>query len=278
MKLAFSKMHGLGNDFMVIDNLDQSITLNPVNIRQWSDRHWGVGFDQLLVIEPPSAKTSQFSYRIFNADGNEVEHCGNGARCFARYVHNHGLSERETIVVDTIKGPLELTIDDTGYVSVMMGTPTFEAEQIPLDLAQAEEYTLENDAGDSVRFAALAIGNPHAVIQVDNVHDASVDSIGPWLESHQAFPNQVNVGFMEIIDRANFNLRVFERGVGETKACGSGACAAAVAAIRAGHLDDEVTAHLTGGNLAIRWAGEGAPVYMRGPAVEVFRGQLELDS
>lgn len=283
MSIPFSKMHGLGNDFMVLDNRDQAIELTSMRIRQWSSRHWGVGFDQLLVVEKPQQPNAQFSYRIFNADGKEVEHCGNGARCFARFVHNQQLTDLKVIVVDTIKGQLELTLDDNGYVSVQMGVPTFVAEEIPLNLEADKEdgrYHLEHpdtEVKTPIVFDAVAIGNPHAVLLVDCVHTAPVETLGAYLESHDVFPNNANIGFMEVIDRNNFNLRVYERGVGETQACGSGACAAAVIGMRAGRLADAVTAHLKGGNLEISWAGEGEQVFMRGPAVEVFRGELKSD-
>jgi diaminopimelate epimerase len=277
MNLPFSKMHGLGNDFMVFDNSEIALELTPLMVSQWGDRQWGVGFDQLLVVEQPKSENAHFSYRIFNADGREVEHCGNGARCFARFVRNQKLTDLKTIIVDTIKDQLELVVNDDGYVTVMMGVPTFEPTEIPLDANKAEQYQVTHDTAGDIAFQAVAISNPHAVLQVESVNSAAVETIGPFLESHPIFPNKVNVGFMRVQDRQNFDLRVFERGVGETQACGSGACAAAIIGMQNGVLDSTVTAHLVGGNLEISWAGIGQPVYMKGPAVEVFRGEIKVE-
>ena len=234
MNLKFSKMHGLGNDFMVIDGINQSVSLSSQQVSQWADRHFGIGFDQLLLVEKPQTETALFKYRIFNSDGSEVAQCGNGARCFARFVTEKGLTDQTIIPVETQSGLLQLNMIDDVNVEVNMGTPNFEPVNIPLDTDnRLDSYQLDIN-GHAIEFSALSIGNPHAVIFVENVDSAAVESIGPNLESHPFFPQKVNVGFMQIINRNEFKLRVFERGVGETQACGSGACAAMAAAVQLG--------------------------------------------
>jgi diaminopimelate epimerase len=280
MQLPFTKMHGLGNDFMVIDLISHPATLSSQQIRALADRHCGVGFDQLLLIEPPTQPDVDFNYRIFNGDGNEVEHCGNGARCFARFVLDAGLTSHRRMRVQTLRGVIVLSVADDGCVTVDMGQPDFTPAALPLLADQAPSYrrTLEvNGARHDVQFFAVSVGNPHAVLVVDNLERAAVREIGTALGSHHDFPRGVNVGFMQIIDRAHIRLRVFERGAGETQACGTGACAAVVCGRAAGLLDAEVEAQLTGGLLKLRWDGPGEPIIMRGPATRVFDGSLELD-
>jgi diaminopimelate epimerase len=274
MQLKFSKMHGLGNDFIVIDAINQDFVPEPERIRDWAQRHTGIGFDQLLVVEAPETDQADFKYRIFNADGGEVEQCGNGARCFARFVREQNLTDLDMISVETGSGLIQLEMLDDNRVRVNMGIPRFEPQAIPLDTeTQADQYSLDID-GQSIQFSALAIGNPHIVIQVVDVASADVESLGPLLESHAFFPQRVNVGFMQIIDRGHFKLRVFERGVGETKACGSGACAAFIAGQRLGLLDALAQAHLFGGDLKLEWQGEGNPVMMTGETVMAFQGEI----
>ena len=274
MSFEFSKMHGLGNDFVVIDALRQTVTLDAQQIRRLADRHFGVGCDQVLLVEPAQTAAADFRYRIFNADGGEVEQCGNGARCFARFVYDHGLTRKRRIPVETRAGLLELLIQDDGQVTVNMGMPRLEPEDIPLQVPErASHYTLAL-ADETVEFGAVSLGNPHAVLAVADVERAPVARLGPLLERHALFPQRVNVGFMQRLDRGEVRLRVFERGVGETLACGSGACAAVVVGRLWGELDETVTVHLPGGRLSVRWRGEGEPVWMTGPAQEVFRGRL----
>ena len=272
--LEFSKMHGLGNDFMVIDAIHQSVELDPQRIAAWADRHTGVGFDQLLVVEPADDPRALFRYRIFNADGNEVEQCGNGARCFARFVLDKGLTDARIIPVQTRNGLIELQLLDDGRVQVNMGTPRFAPADIPLatDTRQAR-YRLEID-GETVTFGAVSMGNPHAVLRVDDVDSAPVQRLGPLLEAHPFFPERVNVGFMQVIGDGEFRLRVFERGVGETLACGSGACAAMAVGRQWGLLGEQARARLRGGELSMVWPGEGTPVMMTGEAVTVYDGRL----
>ncbi len=268
-------MHGLGNDFIVIDAINQAFKPDPERIRAWAQRNTGIGFDQLLVVEKAESEAATFKYRIFNADGSEVEQCGNGARCFARFVREQNMTDLDVISVETSSGLIQLEMLDDSRVRVNMGIPRFEPRTIPLDTeAQAGQYSLDID-GQSIQFSALAIGNPHIVMQVDDISSANVETLGPLLESHPFFPQRVNVGFMQIIDRGNFNLRVFERGVGETKACGSGACAAFVAGQRLGLLDAQAQAHLLGGDLKLEWQGEGNPVMMTGETVMAFQGEIK---
>ena len=274
MLIKFTKMQGLGNDFVVIDAVNQNVSLNAAQIRHIADRHFGVGCDQLLLVEKPAQANADFKYRIFNADGSEVAQCGNGARCFARFVSDKGLVHKDAIVVDTDAGQLQLNLDPEGLVTVDMGIPRHEPSQIPLAWAQ-EQLTYDLGInGQKIEFAAVSMGNPHAVILVDDVSTAPVETLGPILESHPLFPERVNVGFMQIIARDEINLRVYERGAAETMACGSGACAAAVAGIQRGLLDVEVRVNLPGGQLKIEWEGRGHSVVMTGPAVSVFEGQI----
>ncbi len=274
--LRFTKMHGLGNDFMVVDAISQPFRLRPEHIRDLADRHFGVGFDQLLVVEPPGLPDVDFRYRIFNADGSEVEQCGNGARCFARFVRDQRLTNKKVIRVQTAKGVIELRIGKDGLVRVNMGTPELNPPAIPFAADQRKAvYTVEVD-GQVVELSAVSMGNPHGVLLVDDVETAPVATLGPALERHPRFPARANIGFLQILDPGHARLRVFERGSGETLACGSGACAAVVAGRLRGLLDDRVEVELRGGKLVIEWPGEGAPVMMDGPATTVFEGQLRL--
>jgi diaminopimelate epimerase len=276
MKLHFTKMHGIGNDFVVIDAYTQNITLSVTQIKQLADRHFGVGCDQLLLVEKSDLADVDFRYRIFNADGGEVEQCGNGARCFVRYVHDKGLTDKTEIRVETVNEIIRLYLEENGQVKVNMGAPRFMPQDIPLLAdALAASYALEVN-GQTVQLFALSMGNPHAVQIVDNVDTAPVASMGPSIERHAAFPQRVNAGFMQIVNKHQIRLRVFERGTGETLACGTGACAAAVAGIRAGLLQSPVQVQMPGGELSIAWAGEDTPVWMTGPAVSVFEGEISL--
>lgn len=276
MRLEFTKMHGLGNDFVVIDLVSQRVKLTPEQIRELADRHFGVGFDQLLLVEPPETPEVDFRYRIFNADGSEVSQCGNGARCFARFVRDRRLTQKKVLKVETASGVIELRADDDGWVTVDMGAPRFAPAQIPFQ-ADAEALTYRVDvAGQTVELATVNMGNPHAVLRVESVDTAAVETLGPALESHVRFPERVNVGFMQIVDKQHIRLRVFERGSGETLACGTGACAAAVAGIRQGWLQSPVMVKLPGGELEIRWESEGQSVIMHGPTARVFEGVLRL--
>jgi diaminopimelate epimerase len=274
MGLKFSKMHGLGNDFVVIDAINQHFELDSAKIKRLADRNLGIGFDQMLVVEKAQSDQADFKYRIFNADGGEVSQCGNGARCFARFVREQNLSDADLISVETNSGLLQLEMMDTSRVRVNMGTPTFDPKQIPLNTAvRCEQYQI--DLGDqTIHFSSLTIGNPHMTIVVDDVNRCDLETLGPILEAHAFFPERVNVGFMQIVDRNNFTLRVFERGVGETKACGSGACAAMAAGVLLGILDSETTAQLTGGKLQLEWQGEGNPIMMTGETAMVFQGEI----
>lgn len=276
MLLHFTKMHGLGNDFMVVDMVTQSVRLPPEKIRRLADRRFGVGFDQMLIVEPPTDPDMDFRYRIFNADGSEVEQCGNGARCFAKFVRDKKLIGSDLVRVQTAGGNIELNILDNGEVQVDMGMPVLKPVAIPFKAQQQEkEYELRVD-GQTLSIGAVSMGNPHAVLQVDDVNRAAVDHLGAAIESHNRFPRRCNVGFMQVIDRNEINLRVFERGVGETMACGTGACAAVVAGHLQGLLDEEVRVNLPGGVLNIRWSGEGHSVMMTGSATRVFEGQTRL--
>lgn len=274
--INFTKMHGLGNDFVVIDAINQHIDLTSGQIRQMSDRHFGIGFDQLLLVEKPASANADFKYRIFNADGGEVAQCGNGARCFARFVRDKNLSDKDEIRVDTNSGQLLLRFDADNLVTVNMGVPKHAPAEIPL-LTEEESrfYTVQvNDTEKA--FGAVSMGNPHAVIQVTDVKTAPVAELGKALESHAFFPERVNVGFMQVVDRQHIKLRVFERGAAETLACGSGACAAVVIGIEQNLLDHTVNVDLPGGTLAISWQGRGEPVLMTGPAISVFEGRIKL--
>ncbi len=276
MLLRFTKMHGLGNDFVVVDLITQRFTLKPHHVRKIADRHFGVGCDQLLVVEPPQRPDVDFRYRIFNAEGSEVEQCGNGARCFARFVRDKKLTGNNPIRVETCNGVISLEIDEHKQVKVDMGAPVLEPADIPFNADQrATTYALEAD-GQTYTVSAISMGNPHVVLQMEDTDSAPVETLGPILESHPRFPKRVNVGFMQVLDRQRFRLRVFERGVGETLACGSGACAAMVAGIQRGLLDNNATAELKGGELKLSWQGEGHPVIMTGPATTVFEGQVRI--
>ncbi|NCA69002.1 MAG: diaminopimelate epimerase [Sphingobacteriia bacterium] len=275
MRLAFSKMQGLGNDFVVLDATRQAIALDPGLIRRLADRRFGIGCDQVLIVEPPRLAGTDFHYRIFNADGSEVEQCGNGARCFARFVREHGLSDRAEIPVGTAAGPIRLFLEADDQVRVDMGAPEFTPARIPfLADAPARIYPLEVD-GEHLSIGALSMGNPHALILVDDVDTAAVARLGALVETHPRFPRRVNVGFMQILARDHLRLRVHERGVGETLACGTGACAAMVHARQCGLVESRVRVSLPGGDLLIEWAGPSEVVWMTGPAVEVFRGEIE---
>ena len=276
MNLAFTKMHGLGNDFVVIDATTNPVALTTDQIRFIADRHMGIGCDQLLMVEPAKTPDTEFYYRIFNADGSEVEQCGNGARCFARFVTEKGLSQNRELDVGTAKGKITLYLEDNDQVRVNMGAPVFEPARIPIAASQEQDsYSLEVD-GNPINFSALSMGNPHAVIRVDNVETAPVNLLGPVLESHDFFPARVNVGFMAVKDRRSIDLRVFERGTGETLACGTGACAAVVSGIKAGWLEQEVVVSLPGGHLTVSWSGSDNPVWMTRPASFVFEGNIQL--
>ncbi len=277
MPLKFTKMHGLGNDFIVIDAINQDFNPEAANIRAWARRNTGVGFDQLLIVENAESERAAFKYRIFNADGGEVEQCGNGARCFARFVREQNMTDLRVIPVETSGGLIYLETLEDNYVRVNMGVPQFEPRLIPLDTdQQLKQYSLDID-GQVIRFSALAIGNPHIVIQVDDVGTADVEETGALLESHPFFPERVNVGFMQLIDTGNFSLRVYERGVGETRACGTGACAAMVAGQQLGLLGQHATAELRGGELKLEWQGEANPVMMTGDTAKVFEGEIDND-
>lgn len=274
MHFHFSKMHGLGNDFMVVDCITQNVFFSQELIRRLADRHTGVGFDQLLVVEAPYDPETDFHYRIFNADGSEVEQCGNGARCFARFVRLKGLTNKYSISVSTKKGKMTLSVEDDDEVTVNMGVPEFEPNKIPFK-AKQKEKTYIMRAGDNTLFCgAVSMGNPHVVTVVDDVDTADVDTLGPLLESHERFPERVNAGFMQVVDRNHIRLRVYERGAGETQACGSGACGAVAVGILQGLLDENVKVSLPGGELNISWQGPGKPLYMTGPTTHVFDGQL----
>ncbi|MDD2659076.1 MAG: diaminopimelate epimerase [Methylococcales bacterium] len=274
--MIFTKMHGLGNDFVVIDAINQHITLTPEQIRFMSDRHFGIGFDQLLLVEKPVSKNADFKYRIFNADGGEVGQCGNGARCFARFVRDKKLSGKDEIRVDTDSGQLLLDFNENNLITVNMGIPRHGPAEIPL-LAERESPAYKVIVnGIELSFGAVSIGNPHAVIHVNDVNTAPVAELGQALENHAVFPERANIGFMQIIDSSHIKLRVYERGAAETLACGSGACAAAVIGIEQNLLDHEVCVQLPGGELEITWPGRGEPVLMTGPAISVFEGTINL--
>lgn len=277
MTLRFTKMQGLGNDFVVIDGVRQSVRLTSGHVRAIADRHFGIGCDQLLLVESSTRPQVDFRYRIFNADGEEVEQCGNGARCFARFVRDEGLIERNTIRVETRGGILELLLEGAEQVTVNMGCPRLTPAVIPfLADTQAERYAI-TVADQEWEIGAVSMGNPHAVLRVADVNSAPVERIGPLLEHHARFPQRTNVGFMEIVRPDHIRLRVHERGVGETLACGTGACAAVVVGRVQDLLQDSVAVDLPGGRLTIHWAGDQAPVLMTGPARRVFDGWLDLD-
>ena len=276
MKLQFTKMHGAGNDFVVVDATRAPFAPTPALLRRLTDRRFGIGCDQVLVIEPPSVADVDFDYRIYNADGSESGQCGNGARALARYVRESGLSDRDAIRVRTATSTLALEHTGDGLYRVDMGVPRFEPTEIPVDVAtRAQRYALTLDGGTVVEIGAVSMGNPHAVLRVDDVATAPVEQIGRLLQAHPSFPQSVNAGFLQIVDRGRARLRVYERGVGETLACGSGACAAAVIGRAWGLLDARVDVQLSGGMLTIEWQGQDSPVRMTGPAETVFTGEIE---
>jgi diaminopimelate epimerase len=276
VKLNFAKMHGLGNDFMVLDALKQGVALSEARVRELADRRTGIGFDQLLLLEAPKAGQFHANYRIFNADGGEVEQCGNGVRCVARYLANHGVVQDGTVRLGTIAGPVQAELRDQGEVRANMGVPRLEPHDIPFTAgARAMEYDLEVD-GRTVKIGAVSMGNPHAILDVPDVDSAPVAELGPRIEHHPRFPRRANVGFASWQGRDAMRLRVWERGTGETLACGTGACAAVVWGRLLGWLDEQVRVQLRGGQLVVSWKGEGEPVWMTGPAVTVYEGQIEL--
>ena len=276
MKLKFSKMHGLGNDFVVLDGIRQQVALTPEQLRHLADRHFGIGCDQVLLVEAADAAGVDFRYRIFNADGSEVEQCGNGARCFVRFVHESGLTDKREIRVETRSGLIVPRLEGDGSVTVDMGIPRFLPAEIPfIHDEDVVIYSLDV-ADESLEISVVSMGNPHAVQVVASVDSAPVGEHGPLIERHERFPQRVNAGFMQVGDRHAIRLRVYERGSGETLACGTGACAAAVSGIRRGLLDSPVRVTTRGGDLVIVWAGPGKPVMMTGPAVTVFTGEIEL--
>jgi diaminopimelate epimerase len=275
MKLKFTKMHGLGNDFVVIDAINQSVSLSSEQLRHLADRHFGIGCDQILLVETAEG-CADFRYRIFNADGGEVEQCGNGARCFVRYVHDHGMTSKNEIRVETLSGVIMPRLEANGDVTVNMGIPKFEPREIPF-IADGPAPAYSLDVGvKHVEISAVSMGNPHAVQWVPDVDQAPVLTEGPLIEHHARFPQRVNAGYMQLVDRHHIRLRVYERGAGETLACGTGACAAAVAGIQRGLLESPVKVSFGSGDLFIRWEGENQPVWMTGPAVAVFDGEINL--
>jgi len=287
MKLKFTKMHGAGNDFIVIDAVNQAVELNPQQWRKLADRRFGIGADQILIVERPSEDGCDFRYRIFNNDGGEVEQCGNGSRAFVRFVSDKGLTDKRAIRVQTMAGIITPRLEEDGSVTVDMGAPVLEPARVPFDgtglngVAQGRDTlwpitVSARGAEQTVLVSVVSMGNPHAVQVVDDVETAPVLETGPQIEHHPRFPKRVNAGFLQVLDRRNVKLRVFERGAGETLACGTGACAAVVAGIRRGLLDSPVEVEARGGRLSIRWDGEGAPVFLSGPAETVFEGEIDL--
>ena len=272
----FTKMHGLGNDFVVFDGINQDINLGTDQIQRLADRNFGIGCDQVLIVEQATDPNMDFRYRIFNADGGEVAQCGNGARCFMRFVHDQGLTDKNEIGVETNCGNIFPRLLGDGLVTVNMGVPNFEPALIPYAATKrAARYTLDLD-DQTIQLNILSLGNPHGVMQVDDIKMAPVLMLGPKIEQHPDFPERVNAGFMQVITRSQISVRVFERGAGETQACGSGACAAVITGIQNGDLDTKVTASLTGGDLEITWEGEDNPVWLTGPATTVFEGTIDL--
>ena len=277
MAVPFTKMHGAGNDFVVFDGVTRPVPLTPEKIRRLADRHFGIGCDQVLLVERPTASGADFRYRIFNADGGEVEQCGNGARCFVRFVRDKRLTAKDEIAVETLSGMIYPRLEPDGNVTVNMGVPRLDPAEVPFEASARENvYDLEVN-GRKLSVTVLSMGNPHAVQVVPEVDSAPVNTQGPLIERHPRFPQRVNAGYMQIVDRGHIRLRVYERGAGETLACGSGACAAVVAGRQRGLLDDKVDVKLLGGTLRVSWAGEGQPVWMTGPAVTVFEGTIDLD-
>ena len=282
MLLRFTKMHGLGNDFVLLDLITQNFQIRDDQIRAMADRRTGIGFDQLLIVEPPDNPAMDFKYRIFNADGSEAEQCGNGARCFLRFVRDRGLTIKSSIKLETNTGNIECRLEPDGDISVNMGPPILQPDKIPfLTEKPGIVYDLSTTPtlgcpATTVKLAAISMGNPHAVLLVDDIETAAVAQLGPLIEHHERFPDRVNVGFMQVINRSQIKLRVFERGVGETRACGTGACAAMVAGRLQGLLDAQVEVILLGGSLRISWAGDDHPVIMTGPVARVFEGRLQI--
>ena len=276
MRLKFLKMHGLGNDFVVLDGVRQPLALSPEQLRFLADRHFGVGCDQILLVEKATRADVDFRYRIFNSDGGEVEQCGNGARCFVRFVHDQGLTDQREIRVETMSGVISPRLEDDGNVTVNMGEPQFDPAKIPFISDSGELLPTLMLGAQDVEITAVSMGNPHAVQVISAVDTAPVALQGPLIESHPRFPQRVNAGFMQVKDRHAIALRVYERGAGETLACGTGACAAVAVGIARGLLDSPVRVTTRGGELSIAWGGQGTPVLMSGPAVTVFTGEIEL--
>jgi diaminopimelate epimerase len=276
MQLNFTKMHGAGNDFVILDGVRQNIELSPEQLRLLADRHFGVGCDQILIVEPAENKEADFRYRIFNADGGEVEQCGNGARCFMRFVHEQKLTQKREIVVETRCGLISPRLEQDGRVTVNMGAPIFEPARIPFDGGSGAASEPLEVEGKTLRISALSMGNPHAVQVVEDIERAPVKESGPLIEQHPRFPNRVNAGYMQVMDRQSIRLRVYERGAGETLSCGTGACAAVVAGIRRGLLDSPVSVATRGGVLTIAWEGDVSPVLLTGPAITVFSGNINI--
>jgi diaminopimelate epimerase len=277
VKLKFAKMHGLGNDFAVIDAINQPFEPRPELVRHWADRFDGIGFDQMLIVERPDSEAAAFKYRIYNADGSEVAQCGNGARCFARFVREQGMTDLDIIPVETNTGLLTLEAIDATRYRVNMGIPCFEPAEIPLLAATRQDLYHTEHEGREISFSAVSIGNPHMVIQVEDVKRCDIETLGPYFESHRLFPASANIGFMQVLDRNAFKLRVFERGVGETRACGSGACAAMVTGVQLGLLENNVRAILSGGELNLEWHGDTNPVMMTGETAMVYQGEIEYE-
>lgn len=277
MLLKFTKMHGLGNDFMVVDGVTQKVFFSTDLIKKLSDRHFGIGFDQLLLVEPPFDPEVDFHYRIFNADGSEVQMCGNGARCFVRFVIDQQLTNKRDITVSTVSGVLRLKLNDDDTVTVNMGTPRFDPKALPFTAPEQNlSYKIKVSDGTEFEHGAVSMGNPHAVFFFDDVSSAPVEKYGSELECHENFPEKVNVGFAQVVNPHTMNLRVFERGCGETMACGTGACAAAVVAIAQGRVKSPVSVTLPGGTLRISWDGGNSPVMMSGPATSVYEGTIQI--
>jgi len=276
MNLSFTKMHGLGNDFVVIDAINQSVNLSSEQVRFIADRHRGIGCDQLLLVEVSHSPDVDFRYRIFNADGREVDQCGNGARCFAQFVVEKCLTQKTQISVETASGVIRPQLEADGQVTVDMGMPRFTPDSLPFDMKVEKGRYLIAISDEKVEIGAVSMGNPHAVVCVDDITTAPVIRLGSAIERHESFPQRVNVGFMQIVSREHIRLRVFERGVGETQACGTGACAAVAVAHRWGMVDDAVSVELSGGRLLIRWPGGESPLMMTGPAQTVFTGTIEI--
>lgn len=276
MRIRFTKMQGAGNDFVVLDGVSQPIALTRAQLAALADRHFGVGCDQILLVERPRLPEADFRYRIFNADGGEVEQCGNGARCFVRFVHDKGLTGKREIRVETLGGLIAPRLEDDGRVTVGMGAPVFAPDRVPFESDTDAPVQPLEVGGRTVGITAVSMGNPHAVQVVDDVDAAPVATQGPLIERHPRFPQRVNAGYMQVLDRHSIRLRVYERGAGETLACGTGACAAVVAGIRRGLLDSPVKVATRGGELTIRWSGADNPVLMTGPAETVFEGEIEI--